>query len=88
MRVFARVSSEPGSGRSAPVVLVHGQVISSRYMVPTAELLAPEFRVFAPDLPGFGLSGKPKRVLTVPELADALTGWMKANVLEGCGPGR
>jgi 2-hydroxy-6-oxonona-2,4-dienedioate hydrolase len=82
VRVFARVSSGLGSGRSDPIVLVHGQVISSRYMVPTAELLAPEFRVFAPDLPGFGLSGKPKRVLSVPELADALAGWMEANAFE------
>ena len=82
MPVFARVSAGPRADRSDPVVLVHGQVISSRYMVPTAELLAPEFRVFAPDLPGFGLSGKPKRVLSVPELADALAGWMEANALE------
>lgn len=58
------------------VVLVHGQIISSLYMVPTAERLASEFRVFAPDLPGFGLSDKPRRVLCVPELADALGAWM------------
>jgi pimeloyl-ACP methyl ester carboxylesterase len=60
------------------VVLVHGQIISSRYMIPTAKRLASRFRVFAPDLPGFGLSGKPSRILCVPELADALGGWMDA----------
>jgi pimeloyl-ACP methyl ester carboxylesterase len=47
-------------------------------MVPTARLLAPDFPVLAPDLPGFGLSGKPKRVLSVPELADVLGAWMDA----------
>lgn len=58
------------------VVLVHGQIISSLYMVPTAERLAAQFCVFAPDLPGFGLSDKPRRILCVPELADALGAWM------------
>ena len=53
------------------VVLVHGQIISGLYMVPTAERLATRFPVFAPHLPGVGLS-KPRRPLCVPELADAL----------------
>lgn len=82
LRIFARV------GRGAPprcpgpaLVLVHGQVISSLYMVPTARLLAPYFPVFAPDLPGFGRSGKPARVLSVPELADALAAWLEQSGL-------
>ena len=58
------------------VVLVHGLVVSSRYMVPTAERLAPNCRVFAPDLPGFGRSEKPPRVLDVAGLSDALSAWM------------
>lgn len=58
------------------VVLVHGLVVSSRYMVPAAERLAPHRRVFAPDLPGFGRSEKPPRVLDVAGLSDALSAWM------------
>ena len=58
------------------MVLVHGLVVSSRYMVPTAERLAPHCRVFAPDLPGFGRSEKPPRVLDVAGLSDALSAWM------------
>jgi 2-hydroxy-6-oxonona-2,4-dienedioate hydrolase len=54
------------------VVLVHGLGVSHRYLVPTARALAPEFQVHAPDLPGFGLSEKPSRVLQLSELADAL----------------
>lgn len=75
--IHARVSPGSIAGTGKPVmVLVHGLVISSRYMIPTAERLAQDYRVLAPDLPGFGLSGKPPHVLTVPELADALIAWM------------
>lgn len=74
-RVHARVWEEAGANRS-PVVLVHGLSMSSRYLVPTAEPLAADFRVYAPDLPGFGESESPSRVLDVPELAEALAEWM------------
>ena len=67
---------------AATVVLVHGVLVSSRYMVPTAERLVPHARVWAPDLPGYGRSDKPARVLDVPELADALGAWMRAVGLE------
>lgn len=65
-----------------PVILVHGLVASSRYMVPIARHLATDFRVFAPDLPGFGKSDKPHRVLDLTELADALAAWMACLGLE------
>ena len=65
-----------------PVVLVHGLVVSSRYMRPTAELLARWFHVSAPDLPGFGRSEKPARSFDVPELADALAGWLDVHGLD------
>ena len=55
-----------------PVVLVHGHVVSSRYMAPLGEALASHCRVFAPDLPGFGRSEKPTRALDIYELADEL----------------
>jgi pimeloyl-ACP methyl ester carboxylesterase len=61
-----------------PVVLVHGMVISSRYMVPTALELAPLCPVYAVDLPGYGDSVKPHAILGLPELADALAAWMDA----------
>lgn len=80
--MFSRVGARPAPRCPAPtVVLVHGQVISSLYMVPTARLLARDYAVLAPDLPGFGLSAKPRAVLSVPELADALAAWMEASGL-------
>jgi 2-hydroxy-6-oxonona-2,4-dienedioate hydrolase len=63
------------------VVLVHGQVVSSRYMTPLIERLGVHFPVWAPDLPGFGRSDKPRHVLTIRELADALADWMDATGL-------
>jgi pimeloyl-ACP methyl ester carboxylesterase len=82
LRMFARVGCPLAQENETAVVLVHGQIISSLYMVPTAERLAVHFRVFAPDLPGFGHSEKPRRILCVPELADALGAWMNAMGLQ------
>jgi 2-hydroxy-6-oxonona-2,4-dienedioate hydrolase len=78
MTMLARVSVDPVPGDRLPVILVHGLGMSSRYMIPLARHLAPHFRVYAPDLPGFGLSHNPRRALTVRELADALAAWMRA----------
>ncbi len=75
MRIHARAAPRPGA---PSVVLVHGIAVSSRYMVPIAEALAPFASVHAPDLPGFGRSTKPRRVLGVSELAHALGAWMAA----------
>ena len=47
-------------------------------MVPTAVRLARDFRVHAPDLPGFGHSSKRPHALGLPDLADVLAGWMSA----------
>jgi pimeloyl-ACP methyl ester carboxylesterase len=83
-RIFARVSNQKveSPGR-LPVVLVHGLVVSSRYMEPLAEVLSRHFTVLAPDLPGFGESSKPRHALTLPELAEALHAWLRA-----CGVGK
>jgi 2-hydroxy-6-oxonona-2,4-dienedioate hydrolase len=54
-QMHARVSGVPGDGPA--VVLVHGLVVSARYMIPTMKRLALGQRVYAPDLPGSGKSG-------------------------------
>jgi 2-hydroxy-6-oxonona-2,4-dienedioate hydrolase len=58
-------------------------MVSSRYMVPTLKRLARHYRIYAPDLPGFGKSEKPSRTLDVAGLSDALYAWMDALGLEG-----
>jgi pimeloyl-ACP methyl ester carboxylesterase len=75
-RLHARVSVESAPADALAVILVHGLGVASTYMVPTAVRLAREYRVYAPDLPGFGHSDKPPRALDIPELADALIAWM------------
>jgi pimeloyl-ACP methyl ester carboxylesterase len=55
--------------------------MSSRYMLPLAEHLAPQMRVYALDLPGSGRSDRPRDPLSVRELADLLADWTKLNGL-------
>lgn len=76
--MHARVSVDPVPDRALPIVLVHGIGVASRFMVPVAEALAPYHPAYAPDLPGFGESGKPDRALNLSELADALAAWARA----------
>ncbi|HLY38578.1 MAG TPA: alpha/beta fold hydrolase [Candidatus Binatia bacterium] len=49
------------AGRGHPVVLLHGLGATNASMLPTLAELARDHRVLAPDLPGFGDSGKPVR---------------------------
>ncbi|WP_166442022.1 alpha/beta fold hydrolase [Nakamurella flava] len=71
------VSPEAGAPEGRPtVVMVHGLGMSARSLLPTARLLARDFRVVLPELPGNGRSTRPADVLDVPALADALVDWM------------
>jgi 2-hydroxy-6-oxonona-2,4-dienedioate hydrolase len=81
-RVHVRVSNESVPDDAPTVVLVHGMVVSSLYMVPIAERLAPFCHVYVPDLPGYGDSDKPHRTLKLSELTDALVAWMRAADIE------
>lgn len=78
LQVFMRTGGPRRPG-ALPIVLVHGAVVSGRYMVPTAERLAATHEVLVPDLPGFGASESPARPLDVPGLADALIGVLDAS---------
>lgn len=81
-KMHARRAIDSSPAGAPPVVLVHGLLVSSRYMVPLVQHLAPWFPVHAPDLPGFGLSESADRILDVDELADALAAWMDAARIE------
>jgi pimeloyl-ACP methyl ester carboxylesterase len=63
-------------------VLLHGLAVSHRYLMPTAAALSGG-PVHVPDLPGFGLSGKPRRVLDVEQHCAALAAWMDADGVAG-----
>ena len=83
LRAHARISTDASRAGLASIVMVHGLSVSSRYMVPTARLLARHRQVYAPDLPGFGKSDHPDTVLDIAGLADALEHWLR---LLGIGP--
>jgi pimeloyl-ACP methyl ester carboxylesterase len=56
-------------GEGAPVVVLHGWGGRIEAMAPVVACLRPNFRVIAPDLPGFGSSPAPGQVWGTPEYA-------------------
>jgi len=64
------------------MVLIHGAIVSRRYMIPTAIELGQSFNVIVPDLPGHGYSSKPVDALSVEEQAEAVRDWLRHNNIE------
>jgi abhydrolase domain-containing protein 6 len=64
-------------GEGPPLILVHGMFGDFTDWETVLELLSRNFRVIAPDLPGFGRSGKPD----VDYNADLFVRWMEALVV-------
>jgi 2-hydroxy-6-oxonona-2,4-dienedioate hydrolase len=58
------------------VVLVHGYLVSSRYLLRLARALSADCDVYVPDLPGAGRS-RSARILNTHELAGALGRWLE-----------
>jgi pimeloyl-ACP methyl ester carboxylesterase len=58
------------------LVHLHGFGISGSYLLPTADLLAAGYRTFVPDLPGYGRSIRPERVLSISDLAESVVQFM------------
>jgi 2-hydroxy-6-oxonona-2,4-dienedioate hydrolase len=77
LRIRTR-SSTTAPRSTQPIVLIHGLGVSADYMLPTLVRLAMDFKVLAPELPGFGKSDKPSHVLDIRELADVLAEWVRA----------
>lgn len=78
LRIHALAARNPNFGGETPFVLIHGLAISNRYLIPVMKEFAKQREAFAPDLPGWGDSAKPRGVFNITELADALADWMKA----------
>lgn len=70
-------STGPEPPNSKPVVLVHG-LISGHSFKAVAELLAPCYRVYVPDLPGVGRSEAPRQLPDMSDLVRTFLGWMDA----------
>jgi 2-hydroxy-6-oxonona-2,4-dienedioate hydrolase len=76
--LHSRTGRQAPASFAAEMILVHGMVLASTYMVPLARYLASLCRVHVLDLPGFGKSHKPKSVPDLPQLADTIAAWMDA----------
>lgn len=83
VRWHARTSADTVP-RGPTLVLVHGIGITSRYWTPTINITGREFKTYAPDLPGFGLTDKPERTQTLAELTDWLAKWIRVLDLQNC----
>ena len=68
------------AGAEADLLLIHGMIVSSSYMVPTAARLAQNYNVFVPDLLGRGLSDTPETFVSIEDQAKVL-----AEAIEGLG---
>lgn len=71
-----RTNAREPAGEARTIVHIHGFAISGRYLLPTASLLAPDYRTFVPDLPGFGRSHHPPKALSIDGLGDAVVRFM------------
>src|SRR5574339_776423 len=72
---FSIFYREAGVPTAPAVLLLHGLPSSSHMFRNLIPLLAPHFRVVAPDLPGFGFSDAPSRLhfaYTFDHLADVI----------------
>jgi pimeloyl-ACP methyl ester carboxylesterase len=59
-------------GAGDPVVLVHGLGVSGEYLEPLGEALGRSFGISIPDLPGWRKSERPRRALSLEQLAEVL----------------
>ena len=81
-RIHSRQLRGVAPAGAVEVVLLHGLVVSSRYMLPLADQLAARHDVHVPDLPGFGRSPSAGIVAQIEPLADVLVRWLAARGLQ------
>jgi pimeloyl-ACP methyl ester carboxylesterase len=60
------------------IIHLHGFAISGTYLLPAANDLAAGYKTLVPDLPGYGRSIHPDKVLGIPELGQSLIDFMDA----------
>jgi pimeloyl-ACP methyl ester carboxylesterase len=73
------------AGSGPPVIVLHGLGATNASMLPTLSSLAESHRVLAPDLPGFGDSGKPQASYDPAFYAQWLASFMDAtSISEAC----
>ena len=72
------------AGAGEPVVLLHGLGATNASMLPTLWEFGGDYRVIAPDLPGFGASAKPVRSYDAPFFAQWLRDFLDTLDIDRC----
>ncbi|MCL2107021.1 MAG: alpha/beta fold hydrolase [Oscillospiraceae bacterium] len=72
------------SGAGEAVLLLHGWGTDHQLFEPLIRLLAQNYRVIAPDFPGFGQSPEPKEPWHVDDYADCVLALLKELRIESC----
>ena len=70
------------TGKGFALVLVHGFLGSSKMWEPQIEFLKKNYRVVAPDLPGFGKSNKTKSYNNIYDMAQTILDCLKEKKIE------
>lgn len=79
LHVRERAGHDPGA---PPWVLLHGLAVSHRYLMPTAAAFE-HGDVLVPDLPGFGLSERPRETYGPGRHAGVLAAWLDQRDIRG-----
>ena len=69
------------AGNGPPIVLLHGGASDSRDWASTIASLSDRFALYAPDMPGFGLSDRDGNGYYLSDLAEAVIGFIDALAL-------
>ena len=64
-------------GKGSPVVLLHGGASDSQDWIQTFTTLSDRFTLYAPDMPGFGLSSRDPRGYYLSDLANVITEFIR-----------
>jgi pimeloyl-ACP methyl ester carboxylesterase len=76
MSVSTLAHEDRGTGPA--IVFLHGHPFSRAMWAPQVEALSDEFRVVAPDLPGYGASPPLAQIMSMRRLADEVVGLLDA----------
>lgn len=71
------------AGKGKPLVCLHGWAMSAAVFKEMADLLADDYQLFIPDLPGHGESSPPPRY-DLKTYAAGLSGWLQETVPSPC----
>jgi pimeloyl-ACP methyl ester carboxylesterase len=70
-------------GSGSPVVLIHGFPMHSAVWESFAQKLSKKYKVYTPDLPGFGKSTTLEFPFTIDDVGKAIAVWLEENKIRG-----